>query len=59
MNASYALVVLFLLPVAVAAARSYNMIFSLIVLAFLPNRKPADESTEGTESPQSVNRLPE
>jgi len=35
------------------------MIFSLIVLAFLPNRKPADESTEGTESPQSVNRLPE
>jgi hypothetical protein len=36
---AYGFVVLFLLLVAVAAARSYGMILSLVVLAFMPKKK--------------------
>ena len=36
---AYGFVVLFLVVVAVAAARSYGMILSLVALAFMPKKK--------------------
>ncbi|MBC8090314.1 MAG: hypothetical protein H7Z40_23890 [Phycisphaerae bacterium] len=52
---AYGFVVLFLLVVALAAARSYSMILSLILLAFMPKKKEdyerenADASVDGND----------
>lgn len=41
---AYGFVCLFLLVVAVAAARSYGMIMSLVLMVFLGNAKPDTEA---------------
>lgn len=46
---AYAFVCLFLLVVAVAAARSYGMIMSLVLMVFTGNTKPAVD-TQTSES---------
>ena len=53
---AYAFVVLFLLLVAVAAARSYGMILSLVVMAFLPDRQPSTKVGDTESSPDSDNK---
>lgn len=53
---AYAFVVLFLVVVAVAAARSYGMILSLVALAFMPKKKADYEAAyEFDDTKQSSN----
>ena len=44
---AYFFVCLFLVVVAVAAARSYGMIMSLVLMVFMGNTRPASDSAEG------------
>lgn len=49
---AYAFVVLFLVIVIVAAARSYGMILSLVALAFMPKKKEEYDAQFGSEYPK-------
>lgn len=49
---AYGFVVLFLVIVVVAAARSYGMILSLVALAFMPKKKEDYDAGFGKEYPE-------
>ena len=54
---AYGFVCLFLLVVAIAAARSYGMIMSLVLMVFMGNTKPEKDSAH-TDGDNSGNGTP-
>lgn len=56
---AYGFVCLFLLVVAIAAARSYGMIMSLVLMVFLGNTKPGKSPADEEQEPDAEKKLKE